>query len=268
MGLPRIFSGVMIVGMLVILGACTENQDHSSSEETSSTNVSSSKNSMTTEASNTENTQAIKESEEQTAMKKYTTGSLLAAAEQRAIGSVEEILKKTDYVIDETDAQGNTPLNIAVHNNDIAMAKLLIDHQADINQQNSISDSPYLYAAAQGKTEILAYMLENATPDLAVHNRFGGNGLIPAAEKGHIENVKLLLEAGQEPIDFQNDPGYTALIEAVALRDGSKLYQDIVKLLMEHGADQDIRDNSGRTALDYAKQNGYTEIEKILEQYK
>ena len=138
---------------------------------------------------------------------------------------------------------------------------------ADINLQNSISDSPYLYAGAQGRTEILAYMLKNATPDLNKHNRYGGNALIPAAEKGHIDNVKLLLEDGREDIDFQNDFGYTALIEAVGLREGNQLYQDIVKLLMENGADQSIKDNSGRTAMDYANQKGYTEISKIFAQY-
>ena len=53
----------------------------------------------------------------------------------------------------------------------------------------------------------------------------------------------------------------------MGLREGNQLYQDIVKLLMENGADQSIKDNSGRTAMDYAKQKGYTEISKILAQY-
>ena len=43
--------------------------------------------------------------------------------------------------MDEVDTEGNTPLNIAVHNNDIEIAKALIDRDAD-NLQNSISDSP------------------------------------------------------------------------------------------------------------------------------
>ena len=65
--------------------------------------------------------------------------------------------------------------------------------------------------------------------------------------------MKLLLEDGRRH-RFQNDFGYTALIEAVGLREGNQLYQDIVKLLMENGADQSIKDNSGRTAMDYANQ--------------
>lgn len=43
-------------------------------------------------------------------------------------------------------------------------------------------------------------------------------------------------------VNHQNDYGYTALIEAVALRDGSQVYQDIVAELLKHGADPNIVD--------------------------
>lgn len=197
----------------------------------------------------------------------FPTGSLLAAAAQKDTAKVTVILKDTQYPINEVDAQQNTALHIAVQQNEIDMAKQLIDHGASINQQNAIQDSPYLYAGAEGRTEILAYMLTHATPDFAVHNRFGGNALIPAAEKGHLANVKLLVEDGRENINFQNNYGYTALIEAVGLREGTKIYQEIVQYLLAHGADKQIKDNSGRTAFDYAKQKGYTELSTILAQY-
>lgn len=194
-------------------------------------------------------------------------GSLLKAVEENDEELVRSILEDTNYEIDETNDMGETPLLIAVHNNFIEISKMLIDHNADINKQDHISDSPYLYAGAQGKTEIVKHMLENATPDEMVFNRFGGNSLIPAAEKGHLENVKLLLESSESNIDHQNDFGYTALIEAVALADGSKVYQDIIKVLLENGANPHLRDNNGNTALDYAHQLNYVEMQKILQEY-
>lgn len=72
---------------------------------------------------------------------------------------------------------------IAVHNNQIELAKKLIDAGANVNIQDKIADSPYLYAGAEGRTEILAYMLSHSEPDQSIVNRFGGNALIPAAEK-------------------------------------------------------------------------------------
>ncbi len=64
-----------------------------------------------------------------------------------------------------------------------------------INKMGYKTESLSLYASAQGKTEILDYMLKNRRNQISkIVNRFGGNALIPAAEKGHLENVKLLLQ--------------------------------------------------------------------------
>lgn len=73
------------------------------------------------------------------------------------------------------------------------------------------------------------------------------------AEKGHLENVKLLLEKSKSDVNHQNNFGYTVLIEAVALTDGSKIYQDLIRVLLENGANPNLKDNYGKTALDYAQ---------------
>ena len=78
----------------------------------------------------------------------------------------------------------------------------MIDRGADINLQNSSSDSPIFMRGARTYGDFSIYV-KNATPDLNKHNRYGGNALIPATEKGHIDNVKLLLEDGREDIDFK-----------------------------------------------------------------
>lgn len=200
-----------------------------------------------------------------TQKKVYQSGSLLQAVEQKNTQQVTDILVQGNYPINEVNAKKETPLLIATHQNDVAIAKLLIDAGADINQQDAIQDSPYLYAGAEGRTDILSYMLKNATPDYQRVNRFGGNALIPAAEKGHLDTVKVLLADGRENINHQNNYGYTALIEAVALRDGSLVYQNIVRELLNAGADANLADNSGRTALDYAQQKGYQAMVELLQ---
>lgn len=78
--------------------------------------------------------------------------------------------------------------------------------------------------------------------------------------------MKLLLTDARVDIDHQNNYGYTALIEAVALRDGSEIYQQIVQELLNHGADKTLRDNQGKTAEDYARELGYTELLAQLSQ--
>lgn len=197
---------------------------------------------------------------------KQHSGELIQAVENNELKKVQSILQDTSYPINETNNKKETPLLIATHDNNIEVAKLLIRAGADINQQDSIQDSAYLYAGAQGKTEILKYMIEYAEPNQNVVNRYGGNALIPAAEKGHLNNVKLLLVDGKVAIDHQNNFGYTALIEAVALTDGSEVYQQIVQELVTFHANKELRDNSGKTAFDYAKEKGYTAMIKLLEE--
>lgn len=193
------------------------------------------------------------------------SGELIEAVEGNDLVKVKEIIAIQPDAINQTNSQGESPLLIATHNNSLEIAKVLIDAKADVNQQDQIQDSPFLYAGAEGKTEILAYMLEHGQPDQSIVNRYGGNALIPAAEKGHLANVKLLLEDGRSDINHQNNFGYTALIEAVALRDGSHVYLEIVQELLKYNADKTLRDHSGRTAEDYAKELGYDRMLQELQ---
>ena len=58
---------------------------------------------------------------------------------------------------------------------------------------------------------------------------------------------------------YGNVIGDTGLIEAS--RNG---YTDIVKYLVEKGADVNAKNNKNKTALDYAIKREYTEVIKIL----
>ncbi|MGM0339245.1 ankyrin repeat domain-containing protein [Enterococcus sp. AZ007] len=256
---------IAVLFFLFILGGCQSKPvtneavtPSKNSEKRTLTEVSTGA-SASTEASSTKQTQENKN-------RTIAPGALIQAVSSNDSAKVTEILKAKTYSIDEVNEKGETPLLIAVHNNQIEIAKKLINAGANVNQQDNIEDSPYLYAGAEGRTEILTYMLAHSTPDQSITNRFGGNALIPAAEKGHLDNVKLLLNDGHTNINHQNDYGYTALIEAVALRDGSQVYQNIVAELLKHGADPNIIDNYGKTAKDYADELGYTNISKMLQE--
>lgn len=248
---------------LILFSACQPKTADTKQQVKESTSMTTEKNST----SQSKESEATSMSSVEQANPSFPEGSLIQAVTSNDAAKVGTILQDKNYLIDEVNDKGETPLLIATHENFIDIAKQLIDAGADINVQDQISDSPYLYAGAQGKTEILAYMLDKQVPDQQKVNRFGGNALIPAAEKGHLDNVKLLLKDGRSDIDHQNNYGYTALIEAVALRDGSEIYQQIVKVLLEGGADKTLKDNTGRTAEDYARSLGYTEMLNTLHSY-
>lgn len=251
----------LITLFLIILSACQVKKTDQTMPTKEST-------AMTKEENSTnQSSETVEINSSELPNKSFAEGSLIQAVRENDLKQVQEILKDDNYKIDEVDTQDETPLLIATHQNFVEIAKSLIDAGADINKQDTISDSPYLYAGAQGKTEILRYMLEKQVPDQQKVNRFGGNALIPAAEKGHLDNVNILLKDGRSNVDHQNNYGYTALIEAVALTDGSSTYQQIVKALLEGGADKTLKDNTGRTAEDYARSLGYSEILTSLNEY-
>jgi ankyrin repeat protein len=182
-----------------------------------------------------------------------------------AKGDVVEVVRslKNGVEIDARDARGRTPLLIAVHNNRVGAARVLIDAGADVNAKDEIADTPYLYAGAEGRIEILKMTL-GAGANLKDINRYGGTALIPAAHHGHPEAVRILLEAGVAP-DHINKLGWTALLEAIILGDGGPTHTDIVRLLVDGGADVNIPDKDGVTPLSHARQRGYAAIAAILQ---
>jgi ankyrin repeat protein len=151
---------------------------------------------------------------------------------------------------------------VATHGNQIEAARFLIEAGADVNARDFINDSPYLYAGARGFNEILVMTLENGA-DLKSTNRYGGTALIPACERGHVDNVRTLIAAGVD-VDHVNKLGWTGMLEAIILSDGGPRHVEIVKLLVDAGADVNLADGEGVTPLAHARQRGYTEIEAIL----
>jgi ankyrin repeat protein len=170
---------------------------------------------------------------------------------------------KAGVPVDSADASGRTALMIATHANAIDAARVLIEAGADVNATDQQHDSPYLYAGAEGRLEILK-MTMAAGADLKAVNRYGGTALIPAAHHGHVEVVRYLLTTKTD-IDHVNFLGWTALLEAVILGDGGPVYQEIVALLLQAGADTSIGDKEGVTALEHARSHGQAEIVRLLE---
>lgn len=165
--------------------------------------------------------------------------------------------------VNATDGQESSLLLIATRNSFTEMAKLLVSFKADVNQQSTNLDSAFLYAGASGQTELVELYLANGAR-FDVFNRYYGSALIPACERGHIETVRLLANTKNYPIDHVNKLGWTALMEAIVLSDGSEKFQQIIEILKKAGAKMDIPDHDGITPIQHAKSRGFNEIVKIL----
>ncbi|MFN8453737.1 MAG: ankyrin repeat domain-containing protein [Anaerolineae bacterium] len=192
------------------------------------------------------------------------TTELITAAEQGDTPTVLRLLQ-AGANINGQDERGRTPVLAATHGRYTETVKALLQAGADVNIRDNRLDNPFLYAGAEGLLDILRLTIE-AGADPTLTNRFGGVALIPASERGHVETVRELLTRTKINVNHVNNLGWTALLEAIILSDGGPRHQQIIKLLIEHGADVNLPDKDGVTPLQHARQRGYIQIARLLEQ--
>ena len=207
------------------------------------------------------------------------TGHLISTENQKAESmNKQDILKlvnrndiqgvtkalETGADVNTTDQNKRSLLLIAANNENIEMAVLLIKYGADVNQQADNLDSPFLYAGASGQTKMVQLFLDNGAR-FNIFNRYNGTALIPACERGYVETVRLLANVKNYPLNHVNRLGWTALMEAVILGDGSEKYLEIVRILKNAGAKLDIPDHDGVTPLQHARKRGFKEIADLLQ---
>lgn len=159
-------------------------------------------------------------------------------------------------------AQLDQEVIAAAKANNAPLVAGLIGRGGNVNAKDAIQDSAFLYAGAEGFNEVLRLTLA-AGADVASTNRYGGTALIPASEHGHVETVQILIAAGV-PVNHVNNLGWTAMQEAILLNNGGPRQLEVVRLLLDAGADPDIRDPEGRTALQNAERLGFAEIAALI----
>jgi uncharacterized protein len=193
--------------------------------------------------------------------KRLADRRLLAAAE-RGDATAAALAIRAGANLEARDERGRTPLLRAVTEDRLAVARLLVQLGADPDALDEQHDTPWLVTGVTGSVEMLEVLLP-ARPDLAIRNRFGGTSLIPASERGHVGYVRRVVRTDID-VDHVNDLGWTALLEAVILGDGSKRYQQIVAILLDAGANPRIADRQGVTPLQHAERRGQREVARIL----
>jgi uncharacterized protein len=161
------------------------------------------------------------------------------------------------------NAAKETPLLVAVERNRAEVAALLIGAGANINAQAANMDTPWLLAGGLGRTEMLRLMIPKG-PDFSLRNRYGGNALIPACERGHVDTVKLLLTTSID-VNHVNNLGWTCLLEAVILGQGGPPHVEITRAVLAAGANPSLADKDGVTPLTHARRKGQLEVARLIE---
>src|SRR5436190_19639019 len=148
----------------------------------------------------------------------------------------------------------------ALYRGDRARVEDLLAQDPDLN---------VFEAAALGRAERLRQLLGE---DESRANAVGDDGFHPlglACFVGHIDAARLLVERGADVNALStNEYTQTPAIHAAAASNeqGSDetIRYELVKLVLEHGADPNLRQGGGFRAIDAARQNGDTRVEQLL----
>jgi uncharacterized protein len=188
---------------------------------------------------------------------------LHAAAARGDVAEIERLIADGERV-NIQDANSRTPLHVAVYRKHHEAARALLRLGANPNAFDAQRYDIVTIAAVQNDIEMLNIALQNGANARNVTTPADSTALITAAHLGHVEVVRILI-AHKAPLDHVNARGWTALHEAVALGNGGPNHVATVEALVKAGADTDIKDRQGATALSYARQRRYNDMIKILE---
>lgn len=190
--------------------------------------------------------------------------ALIEAARHGDAAAVGELLDRGARV-EARDASGATALVAAAYDNHVDAARRLVEAGADVNAKDASEQSAYLIATSEvgDDARLLELTLAHGA-DVRTLDGYNGTGLIRASERGYASIAHRLLETDVD-VDHVNRLGWTALLEAVVLGEGGRAHTEVVRLLLEAGADPNLADGAGVRPLAHAKRRAFAEIAVLLE---
>ncbi len=217
------------------------------------------------------------------------------AVRERDLERVQSLIAENPERVRQVDMVGNTPLHWAVESGNLDMVRLLVEKGGPVNARRGDRRAPshvaifgfHRYWRREEKPEILNYLLENGAEhsllivaatgnvervrELLREDSSRANALDPigrrplscAAEIGHVELVRLLLEHGADPNggELICQGGYALNIAAF------NNHLEVTRLLLEYGANPEHWVDSSGTPIIGAAHRGHSEMMQLLYSY-
>lgn len=158
----------------------------------------------------------------------------------------------------------------------------------NINKTDTFARSALIIAAGEGDLRTVRFLLRRGA-EVDLQNYFGETALMVASEGGHVRVVRQLLRRGAS-VEITDIRGWNALMvtnttsicrilisknididhqsdaqEATALMvSAERGNASIVQLLLDAGADKEVRSKAGKRAVEYAIKSGNKRVVDLL----
>jgi cytohesin len=187
------------------------------------------------------------------------TGPALGRRADSAVARLEDrpvvlALLEAGAELGARDAEGRTPLHVAVESGAEWAVHLLLERGASVHEADSFGVTPLHLAA----TPALAERMLEAGAEIDPMDREGRTPLHRAIAAGRDDVAEHLLGRGASPRAIDGD-GRTPLHLAAGAGRGL-----LVERLLEEPIDVAAEDDAGRTALDDARAGGHRHVVEIL----
>lgn len=143
---------------------------------------------------------------------------------------------------------------------DIVM-DMIIDFPHTVNVLDEKDKSPLMWACIEGNLEIVQLLIEGGGADVDLPNSIGMTALMYATLFRHFDIVQYLVEVKNANIHLKNKSEETPLLIATRNRYGEP---EIVRFLIQKGAQVEVQGNNGYTPLINATLFGGADIVRCL----
>lgn len=190
-------------------------------------------------------------------------------------------------VLTQTSADSSEDLfRAAEWDNESALVALAL-REFDLNTPNEQGEYALTVALRNDAFKAFYFLLSQQSVRVELRNPLGESPLMMAALRGHLEPARRLIQRGAEV----NKPGWTALHYAAARSEPDSVemvrlllkhhayidaespnkttplmmaahygHRDVVRLLLQEGADASLRNEQGLSAMDFAQRAGRNDM--------
>ena len=177
---------------------------------------------------------------------------------------VRALMGYDDIRVNAVDSATRTALHIATAGNHLGIVRALLEHRSIYAKAKTSDGQTALHYAAQlGHSNIVRVLLDSDESLVNVQTYDQRTALHYACWLGHRAVVTQLLQEDDINLDLKNANGDTALhIVATYNR------LPVARMLLENGANPSVVNKQQKTARAIAWDSDYTEMVKLIEQYR